>query len=236
MKASSSWFITLLLVLAASPAWAQNWSYDNGPINGATDAWTINYGYVTADTFLAGGTGVNSFSFGVWEFPGDTMTSVQWSITSVQLGVPPNALGNSIAYGSGTASGANLTDTFISTNQYGYDIDKITVSGLNVATTSGITYWLNLQNASVPSQDPVFWDENSGAGCQGAGCPSRAWWNAVGTIASEAFTVSGCTGCGCLADRSGCTTGPGETPEPNSILLLSSGILGLVGVLRRKLF
>ena len=233
MKASISWFITLLLVLAASPAWAQSWSYDNGPINGTTDAWTINYGYIVADSFVAGGTGVTSFSFGVWEFSGDTMTSVQWAITSFQLGVPPNALGNSITYGSGTASGANLTDTFISTNQYGYDMDEITVSGLNVPTTSGTTYWLNLQNAAVPSGDPVFWDENSGAGCQGAGCPSQAVQNAVGTIPSEAFTVSG--NCNGFADRSGCTTGPGETPEPNSILLFSSGILGLVGVFRRKL-
>ena len=30
----------------------------------------------------------------------------------------------------GTASGANLTDQFISTNQYGYDIDQDTVYGL----------------------------------------------------------------------------------------------------------
>ena len=234
MKASISWFITLLLVLAASPAWAQSWSYDNGPINGTTDAWTINYGYITADSFVAGGTGVTSFSFGVWEFSGDTMTSVQWAITSFQLGVPPNALGNSITYGSGTASGANLTDTFISSNQYGYDMDEITVSGLNVPTTSGTTYWLNLQNAAVPSGDPVFWDENSGAGCQGAGCPSQAVQNAVGSIPSEAFTVSG--NCNGFAGGSGCTTGPSETPEPNSILLFGSGILGLAGVLRRKLF
>ncbi len=24
--------------------------YDDGPINGTTDAWTINFGYVVADT------------------------------------------------------------------------------------------------------------------------------------------------------------------------------------------
>jgi len=225
----------LCLALVASPAWAQNWSYDNGPINGTTDAWAINYGYIVGDSFLAGGTSVTSFNFGVWEFPGDTMTSVQWSITAAPLGVPPNALGSSVIYGSGTASGANLTDTFISTNQYGYNMDKITVSGLNVATTSGTTYWLNLQNASIPSQDPVYWDENSGAGCTGTGCPSTAWTNSVGSVASEAFTVSGNDGCR-LGDRGGCTGGPGSTPEPSSVMLFGSGILGLAGVLRHKLF
>ena len=25
--------------------------YDNGPINGNTDAWTINFGYITSDSF-----------------------------------------------------------------------------------------------------------------------------------------------------------------------------------------
>src|SRR6185369_16021481 len=29
--------------------------YDNGPINGTTDAWTINFGFVTADSFPSDG-------------------------------------------------------------------------------------------------------------------------------------------------------------------------------------
>jgi hypothetical protein len=72
----------------------------------------------------------------------------------------------------------------------------------------------------VPSGDPVYWDENSGAGCKSIGCPSQASESAVGTIASEAFTI----------------IGTAATPEPSSILLFGSGILGLAGVLRRKLF
>jgi PEP-CTERM motif len=205
---------TLCLALASVPAWAQNWSYDNGPINGTTDAWTINFGYIVSDSYVASGSNVTNFSFGVWEFPGDTMTSVDWSIT---LG---ENSGN--VFGSGTASGANLTDTFISTNQFGYDVDKIAVTGLNVPELSGVTYWLNLQNAAVPSGDPVFWDENSGVGCGGTGCPSQASESAVGTIAGEAFTIGG--------------SGSSTTPEPSSIMLFGSGILGLAGVLRRKLF
>ncbi len=201
--------VVLCLALAAIPAVAQV-MYENGPINGTTDAWTINFGYIVSDTFVGNGASVTGFAFGVWEFPGDTLSSVDWSITSAENG--------GTVYGSGTAS--SLTDSFISTNQYGYDIDKITVSGLNVATTSGTTYWLNLQNAAVPSGDPVYWDENSGAGCKSGGCPSSASESSVGTIASEAFTITG-----------GTTT----TPEPSSIMLFGSGILGLAGLLRRKL-
>ncbi len=213
MKLRIASLTILCLALGGIPGWAD---YDNGPINGTTDAWTINFGYIVSDTFttLAGQT-VTGFMFGVWEFPGDVLTSVDWSITTGENG--------SMVFGSGTASGKNLTDQFISSNQYGYDIDKITVTGLNVYMPVSNTFWLNLQNAVVPSGDPVYWDENSGKGCGGTGCPSSASESAVGTIPGEAFTVN--TGSCC-----------GTTPEPSSIMLFGSGILSLVGVQRRKLF
>ena len=107
---------------------------------------------------------------------------MDWSITTGENS------GSTIA--SGTASGKNLTDTFVSSNQYGYDVDMIAVSNISAATSAGTTYWLNLQNAIVPSGDPVYWDENSGVGCGGSGCPSSASESAVGTIPGEAFTIS----------------------------------------------
>jgi hypothetical protein len=194
--------------------------YDNGPINGTTDAWTINYGFVIGDSFtLLNNSTVGGFNFGVWEYGGDVLTSVDWSITADPVG--------GTVYGSGTASGKNLTDQFLSVNQYGYDIDQITVTGLGVALLSGKTYWLNLQNAVVPSGDPVYWDENSGIGCKGddgkgGGCPSEASSGGVGSDPAEAFDING--------------TGGGGTPEPGSFLLLATGVLAVTGVLRQKLF
>jgi PEP-CTERM motif len=214
MKTRNAWLAVLCLALAAVPAWAQSWSYDNGPINGTTDAWTINFGYVVSDTFVAGGASVNGFSFGKETiFSNDILLSVDWSITSGE--------NSGTTFGSGTASGANLTDKPVSTNQFGFIIDEVTVTGLNVPTTSGTTYWLNLQNATVADGDPVYWDENSGKGCGGNGCPSRASESSVGTIPSESFTISGGSS--------------GTTPEPSSFMLLASGVLGLTGVLRRRL-
>jgi PEP-CTERM motif len=223
MKLHIASLTVLCLALAAIPAWAD---YDNGPINGTTDAWNITL-YVASDTFVSTGN-MAAFSFGVWEAPGDVLSSVSWSISATENG-------NAIA--SGVASGKALTDKFLSTNQYIYDIDLISVTAA-ATLTRGSTYWLNLTSATVPSGDSVYWDENSGKGCNGtgggAGCPSSASLTTLGTIPSEAFTVGGCYGCGCLAGNNR-SPDCGPTPEPSSIMLFGSGILGLAGLLRRKL-
>jgi len=213
MKTLIASLTILCLTLAAVPASAQNWTYDNGPINGTTDARIIDFGYIVSDTFVAAGSVVNGFSFGTFQFPGDVMLSVDWSITSGE--------NDGTVYGAGTASGANLTDKYVSANQFGYDINLITVTGLNADVHSGTTYWLNLQNAVIQSGDPAFWDENSGKGCMSNGCPSSASESSVGTIPSESFTLNG--------------SGSGTTPEPGSFMLFGSGMLSLAGVLRRKL-
>jgi PEP-CTERM motif len=221
MKLHIASLTVLCLTLAAIPAWAQQ--YDNGPINGTTDAWNITY-YVVSDTFVDTSAMIG-FSFGVWETPGDVLSSVTWSISATENG-------NAIA--SGVASGKALTDKFLSVNQFAYDIDLISVTATALNLTYGSTYWLNLTSATVPSGDSVYWDENSGKGCNGIGggkgCPSSASLSVIGTIPSEAFTVS-MGGCGAGHNSPDC----GPTPEPSSILLFGSGVLGLAGLLRRKL-
>ncbi len=197
--------------------------YENGPVNGTTDAWDINFGYVVSDSFVNNGDTVTGFDIWVWEFPGDLLSSVDWSITS-----GPNG---GTTYGSGTASGNNVSDQFISTNQFGYNIDKISISGLNVATGSGTVY-LNLQNAVIPSGDPVFWDENSGKGCNSPGCPSQAYESAVGTIPSEAFDVvgNGNQGSPCFWSGNGLQilysfSGKEDGAEPTGVVIDKTGNL-----------
>ena len=107
-------------------------------------------------------------SFGAWLFAGDTLTSVEVSITSGE--------------NSGTSyfdQTVNFTQGSCTSNQYGYNVCTETGT-FNGPTLNAGTYWVNLQNASVPSGDPVYWDENSGVGCQGSGCPSQASENSVG--------------------------------------------------------
>jgi len=174
---------------------------------------TINFGYIVSDRLaLASGYNytVTGFDFYTWSVTGDTPLTVDWSITSAENG--------GTVYGSG--SGAALNNVVISTNSYNYQINRDTVSGLNVALGAG-TYWLNLQNAVSKAGEPLYWDENDG--------PSKASDSAFATIGSESFDILG------SATATSTTTTPG-TPEPSSIMLFGSGVLGLGGMLRRKLF
>jgi len=155
--------------------------YDNGPINGNTDAWTINFGYSTSDSFNVSndGTALTGMSFGAWLFPGDTQVSVEVSITSGENG--------GASYFDQTV---NFTESNCTGNQFGFNVCTETGT-FNGPTMNAGTYWVNLQNASVPSGDPVYWDENSGVGCTGQGCPSSASETTIGSIPSESFTILG---------------------------------------------
>ena len=133
---------------------ARSTIYDNGPINGTTDAWAINFGFVISDTFTTGGGSVDGMTFGAWLYPGDTLTSAELSITS-----SPN----------GGTSYFDQTVTFTQEgctgNQFGFNVCTVSTSFTGPQLPNGM-YWVNLQNASVPSGDPVYWDENSGMGCE----------------------------------------------------------------------
>jgi PEP-CTERM motif len=130
----------------------------------------------------------------------------------------------------GGAGDTILTNTFLGINGYGYYLYEASITthdGELFARGPGFITLGNACTTSGCSTNPIYWDENSGVGCGGTypggglNCPSTAYEDQFGTIPSEAFTI----------------TGPihGTTPEPGSILLFGSGVLGLAGVLRRKL-
>src|SRR5271169_2287134 len=112
MKLRIASLALLCLALAAVPAFAQ--SYNNGPINGTTDAWTINFGYIVSDTFAFSANGTTGkTTIGVWEFPGDVGQTIDFTVSATENGT-------------GVGGTRNVTDVFVSTNQFGYDIDNWT--------------------------------------------------------------------------------------------------------------
>jgi hypothetical protein len=207
LRFASLSLLALGLMLAAVPAMAQV-VYSNGPTNGNTDAWTVNFGFVVSDSFYvpSSGTNITGASFGMWLFPGDTLTSAELSITSGENG--------GTSYYDQTV---NFTQTGCVGNGFGFNVCTENTSFSGPTLNAG-SYWLNLQNASVPSGDPVYWDENSG-GTHAE--PAGASENSVGTIPGESFTVLG---------------GSSTIPEPNDPALFLSGFVGLAAVLWRKRF
>jgi hypothetical protein len=121
-------------------------------------------------------------------------------------------------------------------NPYGFTVCQESTTFNDPSLNQG-TYWLNLQNAFVNTGDPVYWDQNSGPSSALQCCERyEPVPNAVGTIPSESFTVSGYYGCG---SGGSCTDGKASptTPELGSLLLFGSGVVALfVGGGLRKFF
>jgi hypothetical protein len=203
----------LCLLLAVAPAMADT-LYDNGPYNGTTDAWLINFGYAVSNSFTLPQNWyvdqIYGFHFVYWD------ASTSDVLTTVDMAMGSTSFGTDLF--SGTLTG--VTNTFLGTNQYGYNLYQADYA-LNTWfwNWQGYAAYLTLQNACTTSgcsvSNPIYWDENSG--------PSTAYENTLGTIPSEAFTLTGYA------------WSPAYTPEPSSIMLFGSGVLGLAGVLRRKL-
>jgi hypothetical protein len=51
MRLHVALFLVLALCLVSLPAVAQVDLYDDGPTDGTTDAWTINFGFAVSDQF-----------------------------------------------------------------------------------------------------------------------------------------------------------------------------------------
>jgi PEP-CTERM motif len=206
LRTASLSLLALFCLMLAGSALATD-LYDNGPINADQDAWTVNFGFQVTDSFiLQHAATVRGFQFAVWEIPGDSATKVDWSIGTSPFS---NTFGGTACAVPGPGCNSALNDTFLFTNAFGYSIDLETVTGLNLPLAGNTTYYLTLQNAETQLLNQLYWDENSGR--------SLAYENDYGSIPSESFTING-----------------GTTPEPSTLMLFGSGILGLGGLLRRR--
>jgi hypothetical protein len=206
MKLRTASFYLLTVCLFTLPALAQNDLYDNGPTNGSIDGWTINFGFAVSNTFTLSS---NSTLNG--------LNFTAWVfpgdvLQSVEIDITSDEFGGTTYFD----QQINVTQSGCATNQYGFNVCNEAGTFQGAAINAG-TYWLTLSNGAVNLGDPVYWDENDG--------PSSASLNTVGTLGSESFTILGSSG-----------SGTGTTPEPESILLFGTGVIGLGAVLRRKLF
>jgi hypothetical protein len=161
----------LACVFAAVPASAESSViYDNtGPGSLTTNAWSFFGTDTVTDSFTLPGTEtIDGANFDAWFFPGDSLTSVDWSITDTPFG--------SVEASGTSTSGPN---TPIATGFGYYSIlgESITIPDVTLA---GGTYYLELTNGQDAYDTSAWWDESDG--------PSTAY-NANGAIPSETFQI-----------------------------------------------
>ena len=171
----------------------------------------ISNGFVAAATATPG-----HLEFGEWIASGFTPSSIGYELGTTAFGTD---------VGVGTVALNSGNSHFLFTNADGYDVYDITVEITSAEMTAGNEYWLSLSNASDSqgNNSTEAWDIPNG----GSGGPATCNFRQSGTnfgdcgLGGESFTLGGCC--------------PPPVPEPSSIMLFGSGILGLAGILRRKL-
>ncbi len=203
---------TILLATAAAATLSAETLYSNGGVNGTFAGLQISQAYATSDSFTLGSnsTLTGASNIGIWVDTGDTLTSFDWSIST-----SPDGGGTSEGSGSGFSSATELTPT----SSYGfsgeYNVYNVSFTIPDLALAAG-TYYLTLQNATTANQGGVYWDQNDG--------PSTASTYYDGTfldaVESESFEIDGTTS--------------STTPEPGTLVLFGSGLLGMAGLIRRK--
>lgn len=191
--------------------------YCNGAINGTVNAWTIDLSQKVSDSFTIGNGTATAVDFGVWLTPGDSLTEIDWCISTDALclaggkstlasGTAVVSLGPASECSGGSCDFGN--NTFYGTLHF--DIQSLEFSlGTPGVTLSAGTYYLTLQNA-VATHNGVYWDENDGTSLA---------QNATADIPSEAFAIDGTSS---------------NIPEPGSLILFGTGALLLGGAIRRK--
>ena len=211
MMKKAIWTTLILLAGTAVSARADSVVYNNtGPSSLQSDGFTITANaYSVADSFtLASPVIIDAISFGDWVYSGDSLTSVEWEISSQP-------------YAEGTVYGLGTVTSFASTYEgslNGTDIytDEFSISPLSL--NSG-TYYLAFMNGTTVQGYGTFWDEGDNpASTPYQWTPSR---HVASPSGSETFELIG--------------SSSSAVPEPSSLLLLGSGMAAATFILRRKL-
>lgn len=179
--------------------------YTNGPINGNLAGQNISGPYAVSDSFTV------SSATSITGFDFGSWVAGGDTPTQVDWAIGTSFFGTDVASGTASLSNVLFCSASPSCGNNFYDVYTSTVSGLNVAVGVG-TYYLTLQNGATSLSGALYWDENDG--------PSSAMQTTTGSIGSESFTING---------------GITGVPEPGSLIIFGTGLVGLAGAMRRKL-
>jgi hypothetical protein len=199
-------------LLASASSASATVIYDNGALNGSVGSFTIGGSggsYAISDSFVLNAAAtIAGIDFGVWTFPSDVVSTVDWGITTTAGSF------SDFLYG-GTAT---VVDGLSSLNSLGWSIAVDSFSTGPVTLGAGV-YYLVLQNAVATNSDAVYWDESDGLSSAAQNIiGDLADYNRPDTTGSESFQII--------------SSGGGIIPEPASWALTLIGFAGLGAALR----
>jgi hypothetical protein len=206
-----------LLLILAVPGWATQVNVYAQPTN-------LGGAYTSQNDSVLGNfaTAYDNFTLGT----ATAITSMDWTgsfnpaagtITGFTVefwsnsGNAPNTLLSTFNI-SGNANQAFISNDTVGNPTYSYS------ATINFAAAAGTEYWISIV-ASLNGPPQWGWETGTGGDGQAYQCFNGACGNISSDLAFDLFKTQQI-----------------GTPEPGSLILLGTGILGLAGTLRRKLF
>jgi len=183
------------------------------------------YGAATYQNFKVDATSANITGLYTNNLSQLTPTSGYWELRS---GISEGNGGILIA--SGTATGGNFSQTPTGRSGFGYTEYTYLASGLDITLPYG-TYWLAVVPQDVSNGNRSFNSNTFGLNQVGESTPDLQFFN------SEFFgaTFTNANNEGVFPAFSAGVVGTEVAPEPSSMIMLGSGLLAAIGVVRRRL-